>query len=147
MWTRRVALTVYPSKILSYFDYSALFHYAARLPLVRKLQVLQNRVKVYFLLNTIYHLITCTDPSYNDNRKLHTRAHAGPMFRIPSRCSHVFMKSFAYQGMLSWNRLPAHVRCTGSYELFKRKIKQMIREQEAAQYDGWSMVSMVSLHN
>lgn len=140
-----------------------------RTPLLRKLQILQNRAiriilnlpsrtnvdqqhlylgifhtdfrREYFLMNLMYQLHSSYGLGFRDNRQLQTRAHAGLMYRLPARCSAVFMKSFLYQGMTMWNRLPIPLRNLAKYDVFKRQMKQMLREREAELYDGWSMVS------
>lgn len=170
MLTSRAAFAVYRSKILSYFDYSAIFHFGSRLLLQKKLQVLQNlairiilkmpcRTNVdqkhvdlglwhmenrrrYFLLNTMHTLIRQPDSPYVDTRSLRTRAHTGLLFKLPAKCTGIFIKSFVYQGMNTWNQLPPGIRRVGSKEEFKKQVKQMIREDEASAADGWSMVSL-----
>lgn len=168
MLTQRAAV-VYKSKILAYFDYSAVLQFSIRAPLLWKLQVLQNRAihiilrlpsrtnvdrqhlylsllhtehrREYFLMNLMYQLHSSYGLNYTDDRQLQTRAHAGLMYRIPVRSSSIFMKSFSYRGMTMWNRLPIPLRNIAEYETFKRQMKQMLREHEADLYDGWSMVS------
>lgn len=169
MLTQKAALAIYKSKIMTFFDYSAVFHYATRVPLLRKLQVLQNRAiriilklpartnvdrnhlelgiwhldnrREYFLLCTMFQLIMRPDFPFLDNRDLRTRSHVGRMFRFPSNCTTTFRKSFLYVGMQCWNQLPPDVRNIITFNLFKNVVKQMIREREAVDYDGWSVVS------
>lgn len=145
MLTQKAALAVYKSKILAYFDYSAIFHYATRVTLLRKLQVLQNwairiisklppRTNVdqkhvelgiwhlenrreYFLLCLMFQLITRPGFLYTDNRNLHTRAHAGRIFKLPSRWPTTFTKSFLNQGMTTWNQLPTDLRNINSFDV------------------------------
>lgn len=60
MLTKKAALAVYKSKILAFFDYSAAFHFAARVSLLRKLQVLQNRA-----IQIILKLPPCTNVDHS----------------------------------------------------------------------------------
>lgn len=83
----------------------------------------------YFLLNLMFEQMVPHDLVYRDDRPLQTRAHDGPMFRLPSLCSSVFTKSYLYQGMVMWNQLPISIRNIGNYESFKKQIKQMLRER------------------
>lgn len=145
MLTQKAALAVYKSKILVYFDYSAI---CCRLPLIRKLQVLQNRAiriilklsphtnvdhehidlgiwhlenrRQYFLLCLKFELSVRPDFPYIDRRYLQTRAHMGQIFQLPSSCTTCFMKSFVCQGMKKWNELAPDTRNINSFDIFKR---------------------------
>lgn len=149
-------------------DYSAVFQYSARLPLLRKLQTLQNlfwiilklpsRTNVdqhhmnlgifhtnqrrdYFLMNLMFQLYRSHNMRYRDERQLQTRVHDGPIFRPPTRCTSVFMKSFLYHGMITWNQLPITLRRNDNHDIFKLQLKELMREREAGMLGEWSVVS------
>lgn len=103
--TRNAALAVFKSKILSYIDYSSIFHFSVNSVYKSKLQVLQNHAirlilklprrtnvdpehtrlalrhtetrRNYFLLKLMHFLINKPHLSLADNRGLQTRSHAG----------------------------------------------------------------------
>lgn len=60
-------------------------------------------------------LVRLPDSPYVDNRSLQTRAHTGLLFKIPAKCTGTFIKSFAYQGMSTWNQLAPGVRRIGQF--------------------------------
>lgn len=90
-------------------------------------------------------LITKPNFPFVDNRGLQTRAHVGTLFRFPSNCTSVFMKSFLYKGMQSWNQLPSDLRNIITLDLFKKLIKQRLRERELELYGEWSVVSYLPM--
>lgn len=142
MLSLNAAIAVYKSKILTYIDYSSIFHFSTNKCRRDKLQMLQNHAiriilklprrtnvddqhvtlnlwlienrTIYFVLVLMHHLINKHGQIYSDARNLQTRSHAGLLFLIPSRCSYTFLKSFAYKGMKKWNHLPLEMRLTNT---------------------------------
>lgn len=156
----RTALTVYKCKILPFLDYADILYNEIDLTLTKKLQTMQNRClriamrlgrrtnvdnhhvqkRILHVENRrILHLLTymhsiSKSSDLVDHRNLSTRQHDGPTFRPIHPNSTWFKKTFLYQGISRWNRLPAEIRNITDHESFKRKIKRTLLNEEFLQY-------------
>ena len=147
--TDTVALKIYKSMILPYFDYGDVIYNSANQERLDKLQRLQNRcLKISKGLGIRYgtdalHAITkvpklevrrtahinnfmqgrlkCT--SLLDNREIRTRAHDAPLFKVEVPRVESYKIAVRYAGSLQWNNLPANVRNIENSKLFKSKQK------------------------
>lgn len=104
MLKRKASVAVYKSKVLSFMDYSLIFHFGSKRSYRNKLQVVQNHAihinlrlsrhtnvdrehlnqgiwhvenrRNYFLLKLLHFLINKPQLFYQDNRNLETRPHS-----------------------------------------------------------------------
>ena len=149
-----VALKIYKSMILPYFDYGDVIYNAAWKDGLDKLQRLQNRClkickNVHKRFNTEeLHTVTkmpmLTDrrkahinnfmfkrlgkPELVDGRNIRTRAHDAPLFKVKVPKCEAYKRSVEYAGSLQWNTLPKQIRSTDSYNAFKARQKAIMLE-------------------
>ena len=146
-----VALQIYKSMILPFFDYADVVYVKANATKLEKLQGLQNKcleiclghdrlfstnrahkeAKVPFLkerrrahtLNFMYKR-KCGKPNLLNNREIRTRAHDAPLFQVGIPRCEAFKRSVGYFGSTLWNDLTPTVRNINSYQEFKLKQKK-----------------------
>ena len=145
-----VAIQIYKSMLLPYFDYAdVIFHKACSKDL-DKLQRLQNRclriclgydrlfstdrahkkASMPFLVDRRHaHALNFMFSRKNrkellNNREIRTRAHDAPLFNVTiPRCT-AFKCSVGYYGSELWNSLPAQTRNINCQILFKNETKK-----------------------
>ena len=150
--TNNVALKIYKSMILPYFDYGDVIYNTANQTGLDKLQRVQNKclktclgfgrrhetkslhatAKVPMLEarrethvnNFMYHRLS--RPHLLDGRNIATRAHDAPMFRVVKPSIEVYKRSVEYSGAVKWNNLPTDIRNNKSSALFKAKQKNLL---------------------
>lgn len=160
--TKQAALAVYKSMILSYLDYNLLFYSSAKKSFQNKFQVIQNKairiicklpsrlnvdehhVKLniphvynrhwYFLMKYMHALSTHPSTTTLDIRDLPTRLHRGRPFKLPSRSSIQYMKSFIYVGRTLWNQLSPESQMIPTLEQFNAFLKYEIKVREKDLY-------------
>ena len=151
--TEKMALNIYVTTILPYFDYADILYMNANLGYISKLQVDQNRcLKICLRLDRMtntelvhhkaqlpmltsrryIHLINfmykrSRDNNYVDNRLIGTRAHNGPLVRVTRSHCASFERSIGYQGALCWNSLPPNRRNAEDIFIFKSQSKIALR--------------------
>ena len=146
-----VALQIYKSMILPYFDYADVLYDKANATKLEKLQRLQNKclkichghdrlystnrahreARVPFLkerrrahtLNFMYKRKS-ERPNLLNNREIRTRAHDAPLFQVNIPRCEAFKRSVGYFGSVLWNELTPIVRNINSYQEFKLKQKK-----------------------
>ena len=151
--TTEVALLLYKSMILPYFDYCDIVYQSACLGDLDKLQRLQNkclktclglhrltdtgRVHVLgksarlperrraHLCNFMYSRLTKSD--LVDKRDIRTRNHDAPVFHVVFPHNETFKRSVLYSGALTWNNLPVETRRIDSQLAFKSKQKRLLK--------------------
>ena len=150
---RDVALKIFKSMILPYFDYADVVYHTANSGDLEKLQCLQNRcLKVCLGLhkryetNEVHRLAGCTKLEKRreshisnfmyqrkdkghllDEREIKTRAHDAPLFQISHPLKETFKRAVKYEGALAWNNLPAGVRNIENFDKFKNFQKMSLR--------------------
>ena len=150
--TDTVALKIYKSMILPYFDYGDIIYNNSNQDGLDKLQRLQNRclkickkldrrsntkelhatAKCPMLLNrrsahvNNFMYKRLSKPHLVDDRDIRTRAHEAPLFRVEVPKIEAFKRSIQYSGATQWNNLPAETRSIGSFTQFKAKQKQLL---------------------
>ena len=140
-----VALKIYKSMTLPYFDYGDVVYGAANAAGLDKLQRLQNRgLKICkgfdrrfnttlvhtitkcpmlknrreaHLNNFMYGKLKCSD--VRDNRKLNTRAHDAPHFTVKIPQIETYKRAVEYRGAVQWNELPVKTRSINNFAQFK----------------------------
>ena len=151
-----VALKIYKSMILPYFDYGDVIYNTANMEGLDKLQRLQNRgLKICKNLHVRYdtkdlHRITKVPMlkirrkahvnnfmfnrlkkiSMVDTRDIRTRAHDAPLFRIKVPKNESFKRSVPYAGALQWNSLSKEIRNTARFDTFKFNQKRSMLTTE-----------------
>ena len=146
-----VALQIYKSMILPYFDYADVVYDKANANELDKLQRLQNKclkicqgqdrlfsnnrahkeAKVPFLkerrrahtLNFMYKRKS-GKPALLNHREIRTRAHDAPLFQINIPRCEAYKRSVGFFGSTLWNGLPVKIRNINSYQEFKVKQKK-----------------------
>ena len=146
-----VAIQIYKSMILPYFDYADVVYVKANTTELDKLQRLQNKclkicqghdklygtnrahieARVPFLkerrrahtLNFMYKR-KADKPALLNNREIRTRAHDAPLFNVNVPRCEAFKRSVGYFGSVLWNELTPKIRNTNSYLEFKLKQKK-----------------------
>ena len=141
-----VALQIYKSMLLPYFDYGDVIFCKANERDLGKLQTLQNKclkictgknrrfstelihkntnvpflndMRKAHLLNFMY--LRKKDRSLLNTREIRTRAHDAPLFIVPVPRSEAFKRSVSYFGSVSWNNLLPVIRNTDSFLNFKK---------------------------
>ena len=142
--TEDVALKVYKSMILPYFDYGDIIYNTASQELRDKLQRLQNRcLKICKRVNTRFntkdlHSITNMPMlhvrrearqikhHHVDKRNIRTRAHDAPLFMVKVPRVEAYKRSIEYAGALQWNNLPPATRKIKDLDVFKVNQKAMM---------------------
>ena len=148
--TDEVALKVYKSMILPYFDYGDVIYGTAGKDALDKLQRLQNKgLKICKGYNRrhdtddLHRVTKCPkleirrnahlrnfmfNRSYKeellDKRDIRTRAHDAPLFKIAVPKNETYKRSVAFAGASEWNALPANIRNINSSPEFKRIQKR-----------------------
>ena len=148
-----VAVQIYKSMILPYFDYADVIYSNSNSGDLDKLQRVQNRcLKVCTGLDRRYstnrahklasvpflkdrraaHLLNFmfirkSKPNMLNIREIRTRAHDAPLFDIGIPRCEAFKRSVGYFGAVAWNNLSPEVRNTDLYPVFKfHRRKEMI---------------------
>ena len=145
-----VALKIYNSMILPYFDYNDILYNAADKDGLEKLQRVQNRcLKICMSLDMRHDtddLYTLTGmpklqtrrtahinnfmhkrlnkPELLDNRDIRTRAYDAPLFKLSVPKVEAYKRSIEYVGSLQWNNLPNEERNIKDSDTFKARQKQ-----------------------
>ena len=149
-----VAMSIYKTMILPYFDYGDIIYDNASVEILDKLQRLQNKcLKICKGYNNRYstkdlHHETNT-PMLEDRRKVHinnfmfsrkgdrermdrkevrTRAHDGPLFKVKTPRVETYKRAVEYAGSVQWNKLPAEVRNIIDVNEFKRHQKNFLKK-------------------
>ena len=147
-----VALLIYKSMILPYFDYCDVIYNCANADGLEKLQRLQNKcLKICLNLHQLHNTInvhreakcaylevrrkvhTCNfmykrQAKLNllDLRDIHTRQHDAPLFKVPHPNNEAFKRSVLYYGANTWNNLPTATRLIRDYLPFKAHQKKQM---------------------
>ena len=147
--TEGVALKIFKSMILPYFDYGDVIYNSAGQEGLDKLQRLQNRcLKISKGYNVRFstkelHAITKMPMLENrrkshinnfmfgrlkrkdlvDKRDIRTRAHDAPLFKIGAPKNEAYKRSVQYAGAKQWNSLSKECRNIATYDAFKRNQK------------------------
>ena len=148
-----VALQIYKSMLLPYFDYADVIFNNSNVGDLDKLQRLQNKclklcnhrvrnanvesihkiAKVPFLkdrrkahvLNFMY--IRKSRPELLNLREIRTRAHEAPLFNVPIPRCEAFKRSVVYSGSVAWNNLDVELRNMDLFLPFKfHRKKEML---------------------
>ena len=149
-----VAMKIYKSMILPYFDFADVIYQTANQEGLDKLQRLQNRcLKICKGLNIRFstkelHRVTkvpllarrrsahVNNFMYNrlrrvnlvDRRQIRTRAHDAPLFKIRVPKVEAYKRSVEYAGSLSLNSLPKDLRAITTYDAFKARQETIMLE-------------------
>ena len=152
--TKDVALRIFKSMVLPYFDYADVVYHTANSGDLEKLQHLQNRcLKVCLGLHRryetkeVHRLAGCTTLESRrethvrnfmyqrkdrghlvDVREIRTRAHDAPLFQIDHPLRETFKRSVKYAGAITWNNLPTGVRNIEGFDRFKNFQKKTLKE-------------------
>ena len=144
--TNDVALSIYRSMILPYFDYGDVVYGAAGAAGLEKLQRLQNRgLKICkdfdrrFNTERLHSITKCHKlkdrreahlnifmygklgcPALRDNRNIRTRAHDAPLFKVKVPKFEAYKRAVEYSGSVQWNELPVDTRLLRSVTSFKK---------------------------
>ena len=147
-----VALKIYKSMILPYFDYGDVIYMSANQEGLDKLQRLQNRcLKICNNLNVRFetrelHMITKVpklkfrrEAHLNnfmhgrlnrldlvDHRDIRTRLHDAPMFLTKVPNLEAYKRAVEFAGAVAWNNLPPDIRRIESAAIFKNKQKDTL---------------------
>ena len=153
--TEQIALQIYKSMVVPYFDYGDILFMCTNQDLLDDLQVAQNRclkicLKVPMLTNTeyihaktkipllkdrrMYHLYMfmyprSRDPSYCDNQNLNTRGFKGPVLKRLTPHGGAYFKSVEHFGAMTWNQLKPECRSLPSKLAFKHDRKEWLNNQ------------------
>ena len=150
--TEKVALKIYKSMVLPYFDYGDVIYNTAGQEGLDKLQRLQNRClkickgfDIRFNTNEL-HVITkmpllkfrreahVNNFMYNrlkrtdlvDSRDIRTRAHDAPLFKVSVPKYEAYKRSVKHAGAVQWNNLPNACRSINNFESFKANQKRLM---------------------
>ena len=152
--TDNVALKIYKSMILPYFDYADVIYHTASSDSIEKLQRLQNRsLKICKGYNIRFgtkdlHNITkvpmlearraahinnfmlgrTAREELMDVRNIRTRAHDAPLFKVKVPRVEAYKRSLEYSGSVCWNNLPAEIRNIKDVKVFKARQKGTMLE-------------------
>ena len=153
--TREVALLLYKSMILPYFDYCDIVYQSACLGDLDKLQRPQNKCLKTCLgmhkltdTNRVHTLGKCARLADRrkthlcnfmytrqkrvdliDNRDIRTRNHDAPVFHVNFPNKETFKRSVLYSGAVTWNNLPVDTRKIDNHLAFKTKQKRSLRTE------------------
>ena len=151
--TETVAMKIYKSMILPYFDYGDVIYNVASQEGLDRLQRLQNRcLKICKNLNIRHdtndlHRITkmprldlrrkahinnfmygrLKQVALVDARDIRTRAHDAPLFKVSIPANETFKRSVLYAGALQWNGLDKATRNIDNLDTFKQRQKFSLR--------------------
>ena len=144
-----VAMRIYKSMILPYFDYGDVIYNTAGQEGLDKLQRLQNRClkickgfNVRFCTKELHEITKMPklsqrrmahvnnfmysrlgNESLVDKRDIRTRAHDAPLFKIEIPTVEAYKRSIQYAGALQWNSLNKEIRGIDNFQNFKAKQK------------------------
>ena len=147
-----VALMIYKSMILPYFDYCDVVYNSANSGCLDKLQRLQNKcLKLCLGLHKLHsttavhreakcaklqvrrqvHLNNFMYKRQSklnllDQREICTRQHDAPLFKVPHPNNEAFKRSVLYLGAVTWNNLPVETRLINSLIPFKTHQKKVM---------------------
>ena len=147
--TEEVALMIYKSMILPYFDYGDVIYDSAGQEGLEKLQRLQNRcLKICKRLNVRFNTnelhVVAKVPLLQARREAHinnfmfgrlsrrnlvdgrdicTRLHDAPLFLVKVPNLEVYKRSIEYSGAIQWNGLPPDIRGIQNAAMFKSTQK------------------------
>ena len=152
--TTDVALLIYKTMILPYFDYADVMFTKAFVNDLDKLQRAQNKC-----LKTCMQLKVTTDtdrlhrmsmiPKLKNRRQAHllnfmyqrqsridlindapicTRAHDAPLFKVVKPRLEAYKRSVAYQGATRWNELNPGIRNIAHYKMLKNIQKKWLKD-------------------
>ena len=150
--TEDVTLRIYKSMILEYFDYGDVIYSSANQEGLKKLQRLQNKClkicKGYnkragtdeiHIETKIQKLELRREDHINsfmygrlenidlvDTRKIRTRAHSAPLFKVKIPKLSAYKRSVEYAGATRWNDLPPCIRRLDNQDTFKAKQNQIL---------------------
>ena len=153
--TDDVALLIYKSMIVPYFDYADVIYNTAKKESLEKLQRLQNRcLKICKGFDRRFdtknlHAITKVPmlekrrechinnfmysnlgkPYLRDVRDIRTRAHDAPLFLVDVPKNESYKRSIEYAGAVKWNALPKEIRGIDNLFAFKKRQKQIMNSQ------------------
>ena len=145
-----VALKIFKSMILPYFDYGDVIYNTACQEGLEKLQRLQNwGLKICMGFNVRFgtnelHRVTkmpllrirrkahvnnfmykrLRKETLCDDRDIRTRAHDAPLFKVKIPKNEAFKRSVQYAGALQWNSLETEVRNIPNFNTFKLRQKR-----------------------
>ena len=148
--TSEVAVLIYKSMLLPYFDYADVIFHKANVKDIGRLQTLQNKclriclrqdrrfstdgahksTGVPFLKHrrsahvNNFMFGRKSNKALLNNREIRTRAHDAPLFNVVMPRCEAFKRSVGYFGSTDWNNLPAEMRNIDTYLAFKYKQKQ-----------------------
>ena len=152
--TENAAIKIYKSMIIPYIDYGDIFYLKSNAIQVKKLQTLQNRAlricydrpnvptnmlhqsaqipkliprREAHLLNFMFK--SKNNPKRLNNRNVHTRLHDAPVFITSKPNNEKFKANVFYNGAISWNGLPVHIRNIETYTVFKNTQKKWALSQ------------------
>ena len=152
--TDSVAMKIYKSMIVPYFDYGDVLYNQASQEGLDKLQRLQNKclkickgynkrhstgalhenTKVPLLskrrIAHVNNFMYCRlgNPSLIDSRDIRTRAHDAQLFKVTIPSLEAYKRSIVYAGSLQWNNLPADTRNIKNFDLFKSRQRTCMLE-------------------
>ena len=148
-----VAMKIFKSMIIPYFDYGDVIYNSAGQEGLDKLQRLQNRcLKICKGFNKRFdtkdlHVITkipmlasrrsahINNFMYNrlriqslvDKRDIRTRAHDAPVFKVEIPNVETYKRSVRYAGALQWNNLSKETRNITTFKAFKENQKAVMK--------------------
>ena len=151
--TKEVALLIYKTLILPYFDYCDIIYHNACVSDLDMLQRLQNEclktcLGLHRLCETkvVHSLADCSFldkrrevhmcnfmftrkavPGKWDNRPINTRLHDAPIFQVVFLHKETFKKSVKYSGAQLWTDLPAELRQLDDFLAFKFRQKKSLK--------------------
>ena len=147
---KEVAILIYKSMLLPYFDYADILFHKANVSETGKLQTLQNKcLRICLGKNRRFSTNACHKlaevPFLNDrreahvnnfmyvrknnksllnNREIRTGAHDAPLFKVVTPICEAFKRSIGYFGSSGWNKLPVATRKIDSFSAFKNNKKK-----------------------
>ena len=146
---KRMALSIYSSTVLPYFDYADIIYMNANVTSLQRLQYDQNRalkiaLNLPWLTNTDFVHAKAKLPKLDDRRNTHlenymytraqsnvyldkrslpTRVYQGPVLKVLRANGAPYARSVEYHGAVSWNSLPPGRRNVESKQIFKKQSK------------------------
>ena len=152
--TEDAAIKIYKSMIIPYIDYGDIFYMKSNVTQVKKLQTLQNRAlrichaRPNVPINILHqsakiskliprreaHLLNFMFKNRKNikrlnNRNVRTRLHDAPVFITSKPNSEKYKANVFYNGAISWNDLPVHIRNIETHNIFKNTQKKWALSQ------------------
>ena len=150
--TKNVALLIYKTMILPYFDYCDIVYAKACADDIDKLQRVQNKcLKTCLSLHNLHgtddvhrqassarlaprrnaHLCNFMFTRKKredllDIREINTRQHDSPSFTVPFPHLELFKRSVKYNGAITWNNLPKKLKQMDNLNVFKFTQKKIM---------------------